>query len=82
MGRGMLRTHVDDHGLVVGRLIEFGIERGRLRQAKHSAQFTKSFGRGDDVAGGQLLTAFGGLAHVHRCVVGRGHAISDSQGHP
>ena len=73
MGARMLRAHVDDHGLIVGGLVEFVLERLGLGQSQHGAEFAEAFGRGDDVAALEFLCTFGGLGEVHGGFVGRGH---------
>ena len=44
----MLRTHVDDHGFVVGNLFALGKDRVVLGQSKDGTKFAKTFASGDN----------------------------------
>ena len=48
MSRRMLRTHVDDHGFVVGNLFALGKDRVVLGQSKDGTKFAKTFASGDN----------------------------------
>jgi hypothetical protein len=45
----MLRTHVDDHGFVVGNLFTLCGERVVLGQSKNRAKFAKTFAGCDNI---------------------------------
>jgi hypothetical protein len=48
VSRRMLRTHVDDHGFVVGNLFALGKDRVVLGQSKDGPKFAKTFASGDN----------------------------------
>ena len=72
MGRGVLRTHVDDHRLVVAPLdIDVaGVDVAALGQAQDGAHLlAQLIGRGG-VSGEQLLGALGGLGQEVTLLLG------------
>ncbi|CAB4789708.1 unannotated protein [freshwater metagenome] len=65
MGARVLRTHVDDHGLVIVVFVVAGagcvLGSFGLAHAQHCAHFAKQFFGGELTARAQLLGAFAGL---------------------